>query len=127
MAFIRKNLHPTNKKIVDAEIRAVAAACNITWQEAFWGLTNTAFEMLNVTYDIDVIEKFLVERGFNVGKVVASKGSKRPTVKQFAEDNPDKIAVLRISGSYTACAYGNYVDTWDCGGSSVYKYFYKQI
>lgn len=127
MAFIKKNLNPANKKVGDCAVRAVAAACNISWQDAFWGLTNVAFEMNDVLNDASVVEVFMISQGFKVGKVKVVKGSKRPTVRQFAEQNPDKVALLRVANHFTACAYGNYVDIWDCGDCCIYKYFYKQI
>lgn len=127
MAFIKKNLNPVNNKVADADIRAVAAACNISWEQAFLGLNEIALSMKSVSYDVKVVEQFMKENGFLVGQVKVPKGSKRPTVREFSENNPELVAVVRISGGYTACAYGNYVDTWDTGDSAIYKYFYKHI
>lgn len=127
MAFVVNNLNPSGKKTSDSHIRAVAAACNITWDEAFKELCTEAFNKKDTCWDPNVVEAVLLKHGFKIGRVKVTKGSKRPTVYGFAEDNPGIVAVLRISGYFVACAYGNYIDTYDCGSSSVYKYWYKEI
>ena len=127
MAFIKTNLNPLNKKTSDSHIRAVAAACSITWDEAFKQLSDQAFRQKDTSWDIKVIESVLVKNGFSIGKISVPKGSKRPTVRDFADEHPDYVCVLRISGYYIACAYGNYVDLYDYGDSRLYKYWYKKI
>ena len=88
---------------------------------------NEAFRQKDTCFDVKVVGAVLKKKGFIEGKVKVPKGSKRPTVEEFAEQNPDKVCVMRISGYYIACAYGNYVDLYDYGNSSLYKYWYKQI
>lgn len=127
MAFVKNNLNPLKKNTSDSHIRAVAAACNITWDEAFKQLADVAFLEKETMFDPKVVQTVLVKNGFSIGKVEVKKGSKRGTVREFAEQNPEIVAVLRISGYFVACAYGNYVDTTDVGNSSIYKYWYKKI
>lgn len=127
MPFIKTNLNPLGKKTADSHVRAVAAACNISWDQAFKELFNEAFEQKDTCFDVKVVDVVLKNHGFTEGKVKVPKGSKRPTVAEFAEQNPDKVCVMRISGYYIACAYGNHVDSFDNSNSSLYKYWYKQI
>ena len=127
MPFIQTNVNPLNKKTADSHVRAVAAACNISWDEAFTELFKEAFKQKDTCFDVKVVDAVLKSKGFTEGKVKVPRGSKRPTVAEFAEQNKDKVCVMRISGYYVACAYGNHVDTYDNSDSSLYKYWYKNI
>ena len=127
MGYVNENMNPLNNKTADSEIRAVAKATGLSWEEAFIGLAKIALEKKLSTYESDVIEAFLVQYGFKVGKIAVKKGVKRPTVEKFAADYPGITCVLRISGFFVATSYGNYYNTFDCGDSAVYKYWYKQI
>lgn len=127
MGYVCENLNPLKKKTADSEVRAVAKACGISWEEAFTGLFKIALEKKLSTYDVEVVDAFLVSKGFTSGKIAVRKGVKRPIVAQFAKDYPNLNAVLRISGFYVACSYGNYYGIFDCGNNAVYKYWYKQI
>lgn len=127
MPFIKTNLNPLNKKTADSHVRAVAAACNISWDEAFTELFNEAFRQKETCFDVKVVDAVLKRRGFCEGKIKVPRGSKRPTVEEFAEQNTDKVCVMRISGYYVACAYGNHIDSYDNSKSSLYKYWYKPL
>ena len=127
MAFVKSNLNPLGKNTADSPVRAIAAAAKISYDEAFKQVAEVAFQKKLSMWEESVVEQVLKNNGFLVGKVKVPKGSKRPTVQEFAADNPNLIAVLRISHYFVACGYGNYVDTFDCGGKSIYKYYYKNI
>lgn len=125
--FVNYNINPLGKKTGDCSIRAVAVATGLGWDKAFEGLTASAYRLKTVPDDTEAIEDFLLRQGFKIGKIKVPKGGKRPTVAQFAELHPDMYAVLRVAGHLTCSGRGNYVDIWDCGDKSVYKYWYKYI
>lgn len=125
--FVHYNINPLGKKTGDCSIRAVAVATGLGWDKAFEGLTASAYRLKTVPDDTEAIEDFLLKQGFKIGKIKVPKGGKRPTVAQFAELNPDMYAVIRVAGHLTCSGRGNYVDIWDCGDKSVYKYWYKYI
>lgn len=125
--YIKYNANPSGKKTADCSIRAVAVATGLGWDKAFKGLTEAAYKLKTVPSDTEAVEYFLLSQGFKVGKVKIKKGEHRPTVNQFATMNPEIYAVLRVAGHLTCSGRGNYVDIWDCGDKSVYKYWYKRI
>ena len=116
------------KKTGDCAIRAVAVATGLGWDKAYIGLSEAGFKVKSAMNDVEAIEEFLVEQcGFKVGTIRVKKGEKRPKVREFAEQNPNVYAVLRVANHLTCSGRGNYVDIWDCGGCAVYKYWYKEI
>lgn len=125
--FVNYNINPLGKKTGDCSIRAVAVATGLGWDKAFEGLTASAYRLKTVPDDTEAVEDFLVRQGFKIGKIKVPKGGKRPTVAQFAEMHPDMYVVLRVANHLTCSGRGNYVDIWDCGDKSVYKYWYKYI
>lgn len=125
--YIEKNLNPSGKKTSDCAIRAVAAATDQSWDKVYMDLANTGFQLKKEMSDVDTVDRYLTSLGFITGKIKVAKGQHRPTVEGFARNNPDKVAVLRVANHLTCCAYGNYVDIWDCGDCSVYKYWYKEL
>ena len=125
--FIKHNVNPRNKKTGDCAIRAVAVATKLGWDNAYIGLSNHGFALKTAPNDVEAVHSFLIEQGFKEGIIRVPKGSKRPTVDSFAKEHPNWYSVLRVANHITCCAYGNYLDIWDCGSCAVYKYWYKEI
>lgn len=125
--YINHNLNPKNKKTTDCSIRAVAAATGLSWDETYECLCRIGFELKTPPCDVETVDKLLLQRGFQVGKIKIVKGSKRPTVRQFATEHPDWYCVLRVAGHLVATGKGNYVDIWDSGDCAVYKYWFKPV
>lgn len=124
--YIEKNLNPKSRKVGDCTIRAVAAATGLGWDKAYKQLAEAGFHCKCCMCNIEAVDMVLKNNGFKVGKIQVVKGGKRPTVNSFAKENPTLICVLRVAGHLVATGYGNYVDIWDCGEKSVYKYWYKE-
>ena len=127
MGYKYLNLNPKNRKVGDCSIRAVAAALLIHWDDAYRLLAEAGMKLKCSMEDVKAVNEVMINHGFIVGKIKVDKGEHRPTVESFSEQHPNYICVLRVANHITACAMGNYVDIWDCGDKSVYKYWYKQI
>lgn len=125
--FVQYNVNPRGKKTGDCVIRAVAVATGLGWDKAYEGLAASGFKLKTAMNDVEAVNDFLTSIGFKVGKIKVPKGSKRPTVKQFAMEHPNWYAVLRVANHITCSGRGNYVDIWDCGDCALYKYWYKEI
>lgn len=127
MGYVNYNINPKGRKTGDCAIRAVAVATGLGWDEAYNQLAAAGFLLKCAMNYTEAIEAVLVSNGFSVGKVKVPRGSKRPTVEGFAQEHPNWYAVLRVSNHLVATGKGNYVDIWDCGECSVYKYWYKPV
>ena len=127
MSFFQTNVNPKKNKTGDCAFRAVGAATQLGWDTAYTQLCAVGFELKLDPTDPKVVEKVLVDNGFKVGTIRVTKGTTRPTVVSFAKEHPNWFAVVRLANHYCAIGNGNYVDTWDCGHKSVYKYWYKEV
>ena len=127
MGYKKFNVNPKGLKCDDCAIRAVAVALNTSWDDIYRQLFDIGFELKRPMSDLVVIDKLLKRNGFMQGSIKVAKGESRPTVAEFANSHKDMICILRVAHHLVACAKGIYVDTWDCGSKSVYKYWYKNI
>lgn len=127
MGYVNYNINPKGKKTGDCSIRAVAVATGLGWDEAYNQLAAAGYLLKVEMSEVEAIEAVLTSHGFLVGKVKVPKGSRRPTVAGFAQEHPNWYAVLRVANHVVATGKGNYVDIWDSGDCSVYKYWYKPI
>lgn len=125
--FVKYNVNPRNRKVGDCAIRAVATATGLGWDEAYKQLAAAGFLYKCSMSDVEAIDIVMQNNGFKVGTIKIHKGDKRPKVAKFAEEHPNWYCVLRVANHLVASGRGNYVDTWDSGDCSVYKYWYKEI
>lgn len=133
------NINPMKRKTTDCGVRAVALATSLAYGRNFEAVSKVAWKAVveqtckialdtgHAPESIEALELLLIKSGFSVGKVTVQKGSSRPTVKSFANDNPNIVAVLRVANHLTVSFKGDYYDIWNCGEKSVYKYWYKRV
>lgn len=116
---------PNTHKCGDCAVRAVVKATNSSWYTVFDDLIPIARKMQLMPNDRKVIGKYLESKGFRWVPIKVSKGSKRPTVKEFASKYTG-IYVLSLASHLTAVANNKYYDIWDCGNRSLYGYWVKE-
>lgn len=113
----------------DCQIRALSKALGCSWLDAFdMAISVCRDEWVSLIFDapIPVRSRMLDKLGFDYHGVSNKKGSKRPTVDNFAKDHPIGTYILGIAHHEVAVVDGKYYDTWDCGEYSVYGYFQKR-
>ena len=116
-------------KYGDCTIRALSKALNVTWLEAF-DLTIPMCrenQVPNVFFaPVNVRNKFLDELGFDYYGISNKRGSRRPTVAEFARKHKKGTYILNVANHEVACVDGVYYDTWDSGEKSLYGYYEKR-
>lgn len=126
--YYQPNEKDLKDKYGDCTVRALSKALNCTWLEAF-DLTIPICRREQVTNLFDapsVIERtFLAELGFDYHGISNKKGTRRPTVDEFAKTHPKGTYILNVANHEVACVNGKYYDTWDCGYKSLYGYYEK--
>ena len=127
MGYRELKLNPKGIKTGDCAIRAVAAALSASWDNAYKQLADAGFRLKVSMSETEAVESVLLNNGFSIGKIKVPRGSHRPTVASFTREHPDWVSVLRVANHLVACSNGIYVDIWDSGECSVYKYWYKEI
>lgn len=110
----------------DCTIRALSKALNVTWLEAF-DLTIPICREAQVTSIFSAPAKIrcpLMEKlGFQYTGISNRRGSKRPTVIEFAKAHPTGTFICNVANHEIAVVDGKYYDTWDSGDCSLYGYF----
>lgn len=114
---------PQKWHLGDCSIRAVCAATGLTWIEAYKKMSESAlkvFEPFNCTKGFEQCMKDL-----GLKKISYTKGQPRETVKEFAQNHKNEIAILNLAGHPVCCKEGEYWDVWDCGEKTAYSYYVK--
>jgi len=127
MAYKNFNANPKGRKTGDCYIRALSKAAKMCWKVVLEKLVSISMDKYLDPSDTKVIDQFVKDVGGEAKKIdyLIGPGTKRrrPVVWEFARDNPTGRYVLRVANHLVAVANGNYYDTWDSGGKSVYKYW----
>lgn len=113
----------------DCTIRALSKALNIGWLEAF-DLTIPycrKYQIPNVFFTSKKVEmEVMKDLGFEYYGISNKKGTKRPTVKEFASSHKEGTYILNVANHEVACVDGKYYDTWDSGFKSLYGYYERK-
>jgi hypothetical protein len=109
----------------DCVIRSLTKALNMEWLQVFEELLPYARELQCMPNGKPCYEKYLTDKGFAYVGISNAKGSKRPTVDEFAKKHKSGVYVLRVAHHLVTVVDGIYYDTWDSGEKSMYGYWKK--
>lgn len=106
------NKNPAGRMVGDCSVRAVSAALDVSWDEAFDLLAYNAKEMCDMPSSDAVIGSVLRQHGF-VRSVIPNSCPDCYTIGDFADDHPSGIYVAG-TGRHVACIIdGVILDSWD--------------
>lgn len=124
-----KYFQPNEKDIKDeygdCVIRSLCKALDMEWLEVFDEITPISREMQVPFNCKPCYSKYLENKGFEYKGISNKKGSKRPTVKSFANEHREGTYVLRLAHHIVTVVDGFYYDTFDSGFYSLYGYWEK--
>ena len=109
----------------DCAIRVLCKTENTSWLETYDLMYKLSREIqcpMNCKYGFEHIVKSL---GYNYTGISNKKGSKRPTVLNFAKNHKDGTYICVVANHYVAIENGIYYDTWDSGNCCLYGYWKK--
>ena len=129
--YYQPNKLDLKDKYGDCTIRALSKVLNITWLEAF-DLTIPycrEYQTPNIFNTPTMIEREIMKKlGFVYYGISNKKGTKRPTVKEFAKSHKQGRYILNVANHEVAVVDGIYFDTWDSGFKPLYGYYeYKGV
>ena len=110
----------------DCSIRALSKALNVTWIEAFELQIPICRreQVCNIFFaPAKVRNRLIAELGFEYHGISNKKGSKRPTVDEFAKTHRSGSYICNVANHEVAVVDGKYFDTWDSGHCSLYGYY----
>lgn len=110
----------------DCAVRCICKAENLEWLDAYDMMYKLSREVQCPLNCKDGFEHIVKTLGYDYGKISNKKGTKRPTVKEFAKTHPTGTYICVVANHYVAVKDGQYHDTWDSGNKSLYGYWSKQ-
>ena len=110
----------------DCVMRALTKVIGKTWLEVFDEITPISREMQCPFNSKACYENYLNSNGFEYVGISNKKGTKRPTVKEFALKHREGVFYLNVANHCVAVVNGIYYDTWDCGYKSLYGYWVQK-
>jgi len=127
--YYQPNDKDIKDKVGDCQVRAFTKALNLTWVEAFDLTIPICRELQTYTIfdcDLNKTKEAMKKLGFIYTGISNKKGSKRPTVDEFAKNHPLGIYILSVAHHVVACVDGKYYDTWDSGEKCLYGFYTKE-
>lgn len=102
------NPNPCARSVGDCAVRAIAAAFDIPWEQAFDILAENARNMCDMPSSDSVWGAVLRQMGF-----ICEAINGDVTVGEYAEDHPRGVYVLGLGGHVVTVVDGTVFDTWD--------------
>ena len=126
--YFQPNKKDLRDRYGDCQIRALCKVLDLSWLEVYDLMVSACRKEQIYTISscpVDVRNRVMDSFGFKYIGISNKKGSKRPTVKQFAKQHPVGRYVCKVSNHVVACVDGKFYDTWDSGECCLYGYYEK--
>ena len=123
--FVYYNPNPCRKIVGDCVIRAVSAAENVSWDEAYISLCVFGYIYCNWGNGTEAWSGFLKYRRYKQ-YALPNRCPICYTVKDFCREYPHGIFILGAGSHAVAVIDGDYYDAWDSGDEVVDRYFVKE-
>lgn len=124
--YYQPNEKDLKDHVGDCQIRALSKALDLTWLEVFDLITPICREqqvMDIFSCDLNKTKEAMEYLGFTYYGVSNKRGTKRPTVEEFAKKHPNGRYIVVVAQHVVAVVDGKYYDTWDSGYKSLYGYY----
>ena len=119
------NINPIHKRADDCTVRAIATALNERWEDVYTDLCLEGLRFYDMPSSNIVWGSYLKQKGFT-RHIIPDAFPQCYTVEQFAEDHPQGIYILAISGHVVCVKNGDYYDTFDSGQRCPVYYWVKE-
>lgn len=116
--------NPTGRSVGDCAVRAISAALDLTWEQAFVMLAYNGYIMGDLPNADTVWGATLRQNGF-VREAIPNTCPECYTAGQFAEDHPDGVYVLGFGGHVATVRDGSLMDSWDSSNEIPIYYWRK--
>lgn len=124
MAYIYYNPNPVKANVADCSVRAIAAALNITWEDAYIKLTINGIDMGDIIASDNVWGSVLRQNGF-YKEIIPNSCPDCYTAEDFCKDHPQGVFVLGFGGHVATVVNGDLLDSWDSSQCIPIYYWYK--
>lgn len=124
--YYQPNRKDLKDKTGDCQVRALSKVLNITWLEAFDLTIPICRELQTYTIfdgNLEKTKEAMSTLGFVYHPISNARGSKRPTVEEFAKAHKTGRYICKVAHHVVAVVDGQYFDTWNSGYKSLYGYY----
>ena len=127
--YIYYQPNPCGRSVGDCAVRAISAALDLEWNEAFDILAKFAKNMCDMPSSDQVWGAVLRANGF-YKNAISTYCHNCYTIEEFCKDifngmYPSGIYVLSIGGHVTTVIDGDIYDSWDTSKETPVYYWYK--
>ena len=123
--FRRFNPNSCGAYVDDCSVRAICAACNLTWDSAYNILCDKGFYMCNMPSSKAVVHAVLRSLGFHQFALPNDIPDKY-TLIDFCLDHPRGTFIVALDNHIVTVINGEYYDAWNSGDEYPLYYFYKE-
>lgn len=106
------NSNPNGRMVGDCAVRAISAAFDVSWDDAFDALAHNAKLMGDMPSSDSVWGALLRQMGF-VREAIPNSCPDCYTIEDFAVDNPKGVFVVKTSDHVVSVVDGRILDSWD--------------
>ncbi len=122
--YIYYQPNPCGRAVGDCSVRAISAAFNIDWEEAFDILASFAKSMCDMPASDQVWGAALRANGFRKA-ILPTYCPHCYTMEDFCKDFPHGIYVVGFGGHVATVIDGDLYDSWDSSQEMPVYYWYK--
>lgn len=128
------NLNPKGRFVGDCVVRAIALACNQTWEKTLRELTELGIKKGAVLNDKKLFPLYLKQKGFTQEKEPRELNHKM-TIRDWIDYDASyesgfrkKAYVILAGAHHLTCVKDGVVnDTWDCSKETMHRYWWIKI
>ena len=125
MAYLYFNPNPAGRRVGDCAVRAVAAALDTDWEDAFGLIAAATYRMADMPSSDSVWGAVLRQHGF-YREAVPNTCPLCYTARDFAYDHPRGVFVLAFGGHVACVKNGALMDSWDSSDEIPIYYWYRK-
>lgn len=122
--WVEYNPNPLARKVGDCAVRAVSAALDTSWEDAYEMIVENGFAMGDMPSSDAVWGSVLRQNGF-AKRTIPNYCPDCYTVEEFCKDNPRGTFVLGFGGHVATVIDGDLYDSWDSSNEIPVYYWYR--
>lgn len=119
------NPNPVGNRVGDCTVRAICKATGREWNDIYINLCVHGLFNGDMPSANSVWGAFLRSQGFK-RHIIPDTCPDCYSVAQFAEEHPQGIYILALSGHVVTVVDGHYYDSWDSGSEVPVYYWIKE-
>jgi len=123
--WVEYNPNPASRRVGDCAVRAIAAALDLSWDEAFDEISQAAKWMADMPSSDAVWGAVLRKNGF-YRSAIPNTCPMCFTAADFARGHPRGVYVLGFGGHVATVKDGEIWDSWDSSNEIPQYYWYRK-